>query len=329
MSDTLGEPAPCAQRRPAFIRGKNKRSRWIDSWKKTPKTKRTTASGIALIKLKRQFFRLAKKISGAKAQYRHISLMKRGHCSYIVKKTAPSSIIFGLFLSVSCGMAQVPATTKQLIVAVAPDWASHRASLTCYERDVASKPWQPAFKISWPVLLGSKGLAWGRGAFISPKSKADEKKERDGKAPAGIFALGSIYGNEKAPPRGTKWPYVQVGENDAWIDDPKLPQYNEHVRIDPRSVPPWFESQRMRLGDNAYKWLLEIRHNTNPAVPGYGSAIFFHVRRGPDSPTAGCTTMALENLESMIRWLRPKENPHYVLLPSAEYEKMRESWGLP
>ena len=47
---------------------------------------------------------------------------------------------------------------------------------------------------------------------------------------------------------GAAWNYLQVGQWDAWIDDPRLPHYNHHVRVDPKDVPPWFESQRMRLG---------------------------------------------------------------------------------
>ena len=125
------------------------------------------------------------------------------------------------------------------------------------------------------------------------------------------------------------WPYVQVGKWDAYVDDSSSPYYNRHVRVRPDQVPPWFEKQRMRLGDAAYKWMLEIRHNQNPAVPGGGSAIFFHVRRGPDKPSAGCTTMAVEHLEWMIRWLRPEDSPHYVLLPRAEYGALREGWRLP
>lgn len=250
------------------------------------------------------------------------------HCKYFVNR-AVARIVGLCFFSVTFSIyAQVSDSAKQLIVAIAPDWDSHNATLTCYERMNVNSAWQPVLK-SWPVLLGGKGLAWGRGVFTAPKSKVSGKKENDGRAPAGIFDLGSIYGYEKAPPRGTKWSYVQVGGFDAWIDDPKLPHYNEHVRVDPSQIPPWFEKQKMRLGDSAYKWLLEIRHNTNPPAPGYGSAIFFHVRRGPDKPTAGCTTMAEEDLEKMIRWLRPEKHPQYVLLARAEYEKMRAAWKMP
>ena len=155
------------------------------------------------------------------------------------------------------------------------------------------------------------------------------KVERDWKAPAGVFRLGLLFGYADAAPKSAQWPYLKVGAYDAWIDDSTSPLYNQHVRVDPNNVPPWFEKARMRLGDSAYKWMLAIQHNTSPAEPGYGSAIFFHVRRGPTKPSAGCTTMALEDLEAMIRWLNPKASPHYVLLPKADYAALKAAWNLP
>ena len=85
----------------------------------------------------------------------------------------------------------------------------------------------------------------------------------------------------------------------------------------------------MRSGDFAYHWLIEIRHNSNPPVPGEGSAIFFHIRRGVNRPTTGCTTMAQDNLVKIITWLRAKRHPCYALLPAAEYEKKWRAWNLP
>jgi hypothetical protein len=181
-----------------------------------------------------------------------------------------------------------------------------------------------------PVLLGKKGLAWGRGVFGVPQNGIPMKVEKDWRAPAGVFQLGSLFGYTATPPAGARWPYVQVGPWDAYVDDSSNPYYNRHVRIDPRQgIPPWFEKQRMRLGDAAYKWMLEIRHNQQPPAAGYGSAIFFHVRRGPDKPSAGCTTMAEADLALMLRWLDPQAAPHYVLLPKADYAALRGAWGLP
>ncbi len=85
----------------------------------------------------------------------------------------------------------------------------------------------------------------------------------------------------------------------------------------------------MRHNDFAYRWLVEIRHNSDPPEPGAGSAIFFHIRRGVDRPTAGCTTMAESDLVKMIRWLRAAKNPHYALLPKTEYLAKWQAWGLP
>jgi hypothetical protein len=85
----------------------------------------------------------------------------------------------------------------------------------------------------------------------------------------------------------------------------------------------------MRHNDFAYRWLVEIRHNSDPPVPGAGSAIFFHIRRGIDRPTAGCTTMAEPDLVKLITWLRSERHPCYVLLPASEYEKKWQEWHLP
>ncbi|MCP5558330.1 MAG: L,D-transpeptidase family protein [Verrucomicrobiaceae bacterium] len=257
------------------------------------------------------------------------------------KKVSPRRIapgVYGLLTLVVWAMgpfgpivvnAQIGPSVRQVVVATAPDWNTHRATLQCFQRPSAKAPWQAVLPESVPVLLGRNGLAWGRGVFNVPQNGVAMKVERDGRAPAGVFQLGLLFGYAGTAPKGSLWPYHQVGKWDAYVDDPQNPNYNRHVVIDPRNVPPWFEKQRMRLGDSAYKWMLEIRHNQNPVAPGYGSAIFFHVRRGPDKPSAGCTTMAVENLERILRWLDPRAFPHYVLLPRADYQALRGAWGLP
>ena len=225
--------------------------------------------------------------------------------------------------------SQIGGSVRQVIVAQAADWNSNTASLQCYQRTGSSAPWTPFFPKPVPVLLGRAGLAWGRGVFTPPSNGIPLKVEKDWRAPAGVFQLGQLFGYAAKPPGNARWPYVKVGPYDAWIDDTHSPMYNQHVRVDPNNIPPWFEKAKMRLGDDAYKWMLEIRHNPPPAAPGYGSAIFFHVRRGPTKPSAGCTTMAQDNLEAIIRWLDPTASPHYVLLPRADYLGLRQAWNLP
>ncbi len=223
----------------------------------------------------------------------------------------------------------LPGETRQLVLAVADSWDSHRGQLMAYTRRDARSPWIPALPKTVPVLLGRNGSAWGRG-LRSGEGGGPSKREGDGRAPAGLFRIGKLYGEPDSPPAGTGLHYVRVGEWDAWPDDPGNPHYNRHVRIDPaRGVPPWFEKQRMRLGDPAYRWLVEVRHNADPPVPGAGSAIFLHTRRGPDRPSAGCTVMARADLEAVIRLLDADAAPVFALLPRTEYTARRTAWGLP
>jgi L,D-peptidoglycan transpeptidase YkuD (ErfK/YbiS/YcfS/YnhG family) len=214
---------------------------------------------------------------------------------------------------------------RQLIVGIAPTWDSPHGRLQLFER--AGDGWK-AVAPAWPVLFGKNGLVWGHG-LLGTNEPGTHKREHDWRAPAGVFRIGTIYTYDAALPGGAKYPFHTVGAGDAWVDDVNSPDYNRHVTVDPANPPPWFEKQKMRHGDFAYRWLVEIRHNSDPPVPGEGSAIFFHIRRGVSRPSAGCTTMAEENLVKLIRWLRADQHPHYALLPRAEYEAKWKAWGLP
>ncbi len=202
-----------------------------------------------------------------------------------------------------------------------------RGTLQRFQR-TANGPWQPVGKAT-PVLFGKNGLAWGRG-LVGQEESGLHKKERDGRAPAGVFRIGTIYTYDPALPAGADFPFHQVTKADAWIDDPTRPDYNRFVTIDdPEHPPPWFAKEKMRHHDFAYRWLVEIRHNSDPPVPNEGSAIFFHIRRGPSRPSAGCTTMPEDALVRLITWLRAACHPCYVLLPRSVYEEKRRAWNLP
>jgi len=215
---------------------------------------------------------------------------------------------------------------RQLIVSVAPDWSSRQGKLQRFEREPDGS-WRKVGG-AVPVLYGKQGLAWGRGVRGADESGL-QKREGDGRTPAGAFILGVIYGNDADLPKGADYPYHQVTALDAWPDDPTNPFYNRHVTIDATNPPAWFKSQRMRTGDPAYRWRVEIRHNANPVEPGAGSATFFHIRRGETRPTSGCTTMAEPDLRELVIWLRSAAKPHYVVLPRAEYKRLWKLWGLP
>lgn len=226
-----------------------------------------------------------------------------------------------ILLSLSCCcLAQI----RQMVLSVAPDWDSTRGKLQRFEQ--VSGQWKRA-GAPIPVLYGRNGLAWGRG--LRSDTSGLQKTERDKRAPAGLFEIGKIYTSDAKLPEGANYPFLQVGAADAWVDDVALPFYNQHVRVDPKNPPVWFEKQRMRQNDPAYRWRVEIRHNADPPVSGAGSAIFFHIRRGPTRPSAGCTTMAEEDLMRLICWLRADARPVYALLTAEEYRRRWKQWGLP
>ena len=240
------------------------------------------------------------------------------------------AIVPGLVLMVSNARADgVPPDCTQLIVGIAPNWDSMRGRLQLFERSSPGAEWAPVSK-PVPVLFGKSGAAWGSGLAGQAEKSGPRKRERDGRAPAGVFRIGKIYTYDAKLPAGADYPFHQVTSVDAWVDDVASPNYNRFVTIDDAAhPPPWFEKQKMRHNDFAYRWLVEIRHNSDPPVPGEGSAIFFHIRRGVSRPTAGCTTMAENDLVRLITWLRAPRHPCYVLLPASEYENKYRAWNLP
>ncbi|MBS0660326.1 MAG: L,D-transpeptidase family protein [Verrucomicrobia bacterium] len=235
-------------------------------------------------------------------------------------------LVLGLMVTATAG--GVPAECRQLLIASAPDWNTNQGTMQRYERRTSGGPWQPV-GAPVPVLFGKKGLAWGIGV-AGQEEPGLAKRERDGRTPAGVFALGKIYTADRALPPGSDYPFVTVTSADAWPDDPTNAYYNRFVSFpDPSERPPWFQKQRMKSTDWAYRWRIEIRHNSDPIQPGRGSAIFFHIRRGETRPSSGCTTMAEPELVNVVRWLRAPARPHYVVAPSSVLRAKAAEWRLP
>ncbi len=218
---------------------------------------------------------------------------------------------------------------KQMVVCLAPDASSSEGTLQLFHRDDSGQ-WQADGK-PWPVLFGKGGLAWGRG--LHPAQPGPQKLGGDHRNPAGLFKIGPVLGYAPKLPEGSKdWPYHQVTDRDAWIDDPKLTDltYNHLYTLPPGTpYPAWWEKEHMHLGDIAYEWLVLIEHNYDDPVPDAGNEIFFHVRRGEHYRTAGCTTMDLGHLEQLIKWLDPDADPMLAEMTRADYARFWKDWHLP
>ena len=168
--------------------------------------------------------------------------------------------------------------------------------------------------------------------MVSTRLNPVLKRKRETIAtPAGLFKLGAVLGYAPKLPGGAEgWPYHQVTERDAWIDDPSLPNFNHLVTLADGEAPPsWWDREHMHLGDFAYEWMVVIEHNYDTPVGDAGNAIFFHVRRAEHYRTAGCTTMEKDNLVRLIKWLRPGSNAMMVELTREDYGRLWQDWKLP
>jgi D-alanyl-D-alanine dipeptidase len=224
--------------------------------------------------------------------------------------------------------AAIPAATRQLIVAKVDDWDDVTAELARFER-TAGGAWRQVGR-AWPAVIGARGSAWGRGLHGpgAPTGRTGpEKREGDGKSPAGLFALGGSFGYAPRPPGGARAPYTQVDDGWVCVDDARSSHYNAVLDGDGVAAD-WSSTEVMRRRDDLYRWVVVVEHNRE-AAPGAGSCIFLHVWRGSGSGTAGCTAMERADIEAVLAWLDPAARPVFALLPSGEYAGLRSAWGLP
>ena len=221
------------------------------------------------------------------------------------------------------------AGAHQLVVVTTRDWNTTQARLQRFERD-DDGAWRSAGE-PVPVMLGRTGSAWGLGLHPSQAS-GPQKREGDGRAPAGVFTIGTAFGYAAAGVGAL--PYAPMQASHYCIDAPASPLYNRIVDAqDVGAAAVAGSSERMRLdlhndGDIRYRQGFVIEHNT-AGVPDRGSCIFAHLLRRPDETTAGCTAMDDAAMDTLLRWLDPARAPRFVLLPDDEYARLQQAWQLP
>ena len=160
----------------------------------------------------------------------------------------------------------------------------------------------------WSVRLGRNGLS-------------DHHVEGDGTTPTGAYGLGPvIYGLAPGPRRPLPLPPARlrrlVGREPA-LGRATTPSGTSAAAPRPSFAGPGDDG--LWLSKRAYQHFVPIRYNTDPAVPGRGSAIFLHDDWG--SPTHGCITLAASRLETVLRWLRPAAKPLIVIGTTGELKR--------
>jgi len=217
---------------------------------------------------------------------------------------------------------------RQLVLVTTSGWNATTGTLRRYEREGGA--WRETGEAT-PITVGRNGSAWGLG--VSPaQSDGPQKQEGDGRAPAGVFRIGTAFGYADAA--STDWPYQGMGASDWCIDVPASPLYNRIVdadKVGDKAVEGSSEPMRRDLhagGDVRYKLGFVIEHNADNRS-GAGSCIFAHLWRAPGEPTAGCTAMPEPAMQALLAWLDPRRKPVFALLPDNELERLHASWNLP
>jgi L,D-peptidoglycan transpeptidase YkuD (ErfK/YbiS/YcfS/YnhG family) len=157
---------------------------------------------------------------------------------------------------------------------------------------------------SWTKVTETPGRA-GVNGFARP----GQKREGDGKSPTGSFTFTEAFGMKNP---GTKLAYRTLrGAGDCWGATPGQSHYNDYYA---GTCEPADEnlSSIMRLG--SYRQAAVIDYNRAKPVPGYGSAIFFHV--GGKTPTAGCVSIEETALRGILRSLAPGDR--MIMGPGSE-----------
>lgn len=187
----------------------------------------------------------------------------------------------------------VPVDAEQALLVRRNDQIPTHVEVSAWTRD--GQRWSQALA-TLPGVIGRKGFA-----------DVGKKREGDGKTPSGVFRLRRAFGYDAALKTGLE--YRQATDDDFWVDDPKSPQYNLWVHGTPQAA----SFELMKRHDEAYQSGAVVEYNTDPVVPGLGSAIFLHIWGGRDSTTAGCVALSKSDVLTLLGWLDRAKNPVIIL----------------
>jgi L,D-peptidoglycan transpeptidase YkuD (ErfK/YbiS/YcfS/YnhG family) len=209
----------------------------------------------------------------------------------------PSDVPAGRHGSGQNGPVEIPGEARQVIAVTAAERSSTRATLRAYRRSGHS--FEPALP-PMPARIGRNGFS-------------DRPREGGGNTPIGVYPIGgTMYGVLPAPP-GLRYPYHRLVPGDWWDCEPSSPAYNSFVRA---VSSPGGDSEALWTVVPGYHHFAVVGYNLPVAVPGAGSAFFLHEDQG--GPTAGCVSLAHDDLVTLLTWLDPAESPHVAMGPKGD-----------
>lgn len=125
--------------------------------------------------------------------------------------------------------------------------------------------------------------------------------------PMGLFGIATAFGFDQSVDTGLD--YFQITEDTYWVDDPDSQYYNRHVEGTDKMD--WQSAEHMIDFPDNYCYGFVFDYNTNPVVPGKGSAFFMHVS---DHTTHGCVAVSKENMKQILQWLQADASPQILII---------------
>lgn len=205
---------------------------------------------------------------------------------------------------------EIPPECRQIVRVLAEGWNSSAGRLQRFERANSNEPWSPIGE-SVSVLLGRNGMGCADGVQQIPVGAEPRKTEGDGRSPAGMFRLKSVFWQK--PIEAVHMPSIQIGVTTEAVDDPSSRFYNQIVDRNEVAKPDWRSSERMA---KIAAYVVGVVVEANPSRrPEGGSCIFIHLWRNRLAATSGCTALREKDLLDLIHWLRANRNPLLIQLP--------------
>lgn len=130
--------------------------------------------------------------------------------------------------------------------------------------------------------------------------------EYESYTPKGLFGIGTGFGICDDP--GTGLDYFKVTQDSYWVDDVDSAYYNQHV--EGLSDKDWLSAEHLIDYPGSYNYCVFIEYNSNPVIPGKGSAFFLHVGT---KPTAGCVAVSESSMINILKWLQKDKSPAILI----------------
>lgn len=144
---------------------------------------------------------------------------------------------------------------------------------------------------------GAWTLSWTEAGIVGRNGITQEKREGDGKTPAGTYRFTMPFGLEEDP--GAVLPYHRIARGDFWVDDPQSAHYNRLVNTG-ETAKDWNSAENLAAAYPVYNYALSLSYNEE-CVPGMGSAIFLHCfTANPDNGSAGCIRLPQERAKELV-----------------------------